>query len=125
MAEKFKKYSNLNLHYSIWMTTKEGDNAISDQRLQLLIAINSLGSLRAASLHMGISYRKAWGDLRATEKLLGFQLIEKHRGGKDGGTSMLTEDGVKLVNAYNVFSAEFQEAVDKVIIKFKKTIKQG
>jgi hypothetical protein len=33
MSEKFKKYSNLNLHYSIWMTTKEGDNAISDERL--------------------------------------------------------------------------------------------
>lgn len=107
------------------MTTKEGDSAISDERLQLLIAINSLGSLRAASIHMGISYRKAWGDLKATEKLLGFPLIEKHRGGKDGGATLLNEDGIKLVSAYKVFITEFQDAVNKVIIKFKKTIKQG
>ncbi len=124
MKHKFSKYSNIALHYSIWMTTESGENVISDERMQLLIAIRQKGSLMAASEHMGISYRKAWGDLRATERLLGFSLIEKHRGGKDGGASLLTEEGIRLVEAYRLFRDEFQEAVSHVVRKFKKTIKE-
>lgn len=124
MKPKYSKYSNLNLHYSIWMTAESGESVISDERLQLLINIHQEGSLMAASEKMGVSYRKAWGDLRSTEALLGFPLIEKHRGGKDGGTTVLTEEGVKLIEAYVSFKKEFQEAVNPVIIRFKKTIKR-
>jgi molybdate transport system regulatory protein len=122
---KYNKYSNVNLHYSIWMSSESGEHVISDERLQLLIAIRKLGSLRAAADHLKISYRKAWGDLRSTEALLGFRLIDKHRGGKDGGATQLTEEGIRMVNAYEVFRGEFQKAVNKVIIKFKKTLKQS
>lgn len=122
--EKFSKYSNINLHYSIWMTTESGENVISDERMQLLICIKDLGSLRAAAQQSGISYRKAWGDLKATEKHLGFALIDKHRGGKDGGSTILTEEGIRLIEAYQDFKRDFQEAVNKVIITFKKRIKQ-
>jgi molybdate transport system regulatory protein len=123
--DKFQRYSNINLHYSIWMTTESGENVISDERMLLLGAIKELGSLRAAALHMKISYRKAWGDLRATEKFLGFALIMKHRGGKDGGSTLLTDEGIRLIDAYHDFRNEFQESVNKVIISFKKRIKQG
>jgi len=123
--KKYSRYSNINLHYSIWMTTESGENVISDERMQLLSAIKEHGSLRAAALQMNISYRKAWGDLKATEKFLGFSLIEKHRGGKDGGSTILTDEGIRLIDAYQVFRGEFQEAVNKVIIGFKKTLKQG
>ena len=122
--EKFNKYSNINLHYSIWMTTESGENVISDERMQLLICIKELGSLRAAAQQSDISYRKAWGDLKATEKHLGFALIDKHRGGKDGGSTILTEEGIRLIEAYQDFKRDFQEAVNKVIITFKKRIKQ-
>lgn len=122
--EKFNKYSNINLHYSIWMTTESGENVISDERMQLLICIKDLGSLRAAAQQSDISYRKAWGDLKATEKHLGFALIDKHRGGKDGGSTILTEEGIRLIEAYQDFKRDFQEAVNKVIITFKKRIKQ-
>lgn len=123
--EKYRRYSNINLHYSIWMTTESGENVISDERMQLLHEIKKHGSLRAAAITMGISYRKAWGDLMATEKLLGFSLIEKHRGGKEGGSTILTTEGIRLIEAYQAFRADFQEAVNKVIIDFKKKIKQG
>lgn len=122
---KYRRYSNINLHYSIWMTTESGENVISDERMQLLTSIKTEGSLMAAAQKMGISYRKAWGDLKATEKFLGFSLIEKHRGGKDGGSTLLTEEGIRLIDAYQVFRNDFQDAVNKVIIKFKKTLKQG
>lgn len=123
--DKFQRYSNINLHYSIWMTTQSGENVISDERMLLLEAIKEKGSLMAAAQHMNISYRKAWGDLKATENFLGFALIMKHRGGKDGGSTILTEEGIRLIEAYHNFRKDFQEAVNKVIITFKKRIKQG
>jgi molybdate transport system regulatory protein len=121
--EKYDKYSNISLHYKFWMTTNEGEHAIGDGRLQLLMTINELGSLRAAAEKLGISYRKAWGDLNVTEELLGFPLIEKKRGGKDGGTTTLTKDGKILIEAYAAFRAEFQETINESIIKFKRTLK--
>ncbi len=124
-TEKYQRYSNINLHYSIWMTTEAGENVISDERMLLLAAIMEQGSLRAAAQKMNISYRKAWGDLKATEKFLGFSLIEKHRGGKDGGSTILTDEGIQLIEAYQDFRKEFQESVNKVIIAFKRRIKKG
>jgi molybdate transport system regulatory protein len=123
-SEKADKYSGIHLHYKFWMTSREGEYVISDKRIKLLIAINELGSLRAAAEARGISYRKAWGDLKETEKLLGFTLIDKHRGGKEGGRTFLTDDGKILIEAYRVFCHEFQEKVEEVIIKFKRTLKQ-
>jgi molybdate transport system regulatory protein len=124
-SEKFNKYSNITLHYKFWMSNKDGEHAIGDGRLQLLMAIHELGSLRAAAEKLEISYRKAWGDLEVTEEILGFPLIEKKRGGKDGGTTTLTEDGRILISAYAEFRKEFQETINNSIIKFKKTLKNS
>lgn len=123
--EKFPRYSNINLHYNIWMSTESGENVISDERMQLLAAIKEEGSLMAGAQKMGISYRKAWGDFRTTEKYLGFPLIEKHRGGKEGGSTQLTEEGIRLIEAYQEFRQSFQEAVNNVIIDFKRKLKKG
>ena len=78
----------------------------------------------AASEVMGISYRKVWGDLKNIEEILGFAVVDKHRGGKDGGVTYITEEGEKLIQNYIEFRAEFQDAVDLVIKKFKKKLKE-
>ena len=105
------------------MSSETGDAIIDDDKWQLLIAIQKHGSLKAGSDIMEISYRKAWGDLKKIEEILGFNIIEKHRGGKAGGVTYLTEDGNKLIQNYIEFRAEFQDAVDLIIRKFKKRLK--
>lgn len=122
-AQDLTKYYQVRLHYKFWMTSAEGQNVISEERLDLLIAIHKEGTLMAAAQKLDISYRKAWGDLKATEALLGFPLIEKHRGGKDGGMTVLTPDGKTLIEAYADFRVEFQDAVSDIIRKFKSKIK--
>ena len=61
---------------------------------------------------MGISYRKAWGDLKSAEENLGYSLIEKHRGGKQGGKTILTPLGEKLIKAY----ADFHSRIETFIM---------
>jgi molybdate transport system regulatory protein len=122
--KKYTKYSNIRINYKLWMSSETGDAIIDDDKWQLLIAIQKHGSLKAASDVMRISYRKVWGDLKKIEEILGFPVIEKHRGGKDGGVTYLTEEGEKLISKYIEFRGEFQEAVDLIIKKFKKNLKQ-
>jgi molybdate transport system regulatory protein len=122
--KKYTKYSNIRIYYKLWMSSETGDAIIDDDKWQLLIAIQKHGSLKAASDVMKISYRKVWGDLKKIEEILGFSIIEKHRGGKDGGVTYLTEEGKKLIRKYIEFRTEFQEAVDQIIKKFKKNLKQ-
>lgn len=121
--EKYTRYSNIRINYKLWMSSETGLSIIDDEKWQLLIAIEKHGSLKAASDIMGISYRKVWGDLKKIEEILGFSILEKHRGGKDGGVTYLTDEGIRLIKSYIEFRAEFQDAVDLVIKNFKKNLK--
>jgi molybdate transport system regulatory protein len=123
--QKFVKYSNIRINYKLWMSSETGDAIIDDDKWHMLISIQQLGSLKAAADKEKISYRKAWGDIRKMESILEFQLVEKHRGGKSGGVTILTDEGTRLINAYVKFRAEFQQNVDETIKKFKKDLKQA
>ncbi|HQI71272.1 MAG TPA: LysR family transcriptional regulator [Bacteroidales bacterium] len=123
--DKYVKYSNIRINYKIWMAGETGDAIIDDDKWQMLIAIRQLGSLKAAADQQKISYRKAWGDIRRMEAILGFQLVEKHRGGKSGGVTILTDEGLRLTEAYVQFRADFQRNVDHIIKDFKKLLKKG
>ncbi len=60
----------------------------------------------AAAETLGISYRNAWGKLREIEQNLGFSIVEKVRGGKEGGKTILNPEGRKLIEAYRDFLSE-------------------
>ena len=118
-----QKYSNIRVNYGFWITDEERHNILGDHEWALLNHINKMGSLKAAATEMQISYRKAWGDLKTAETKLGFTLIDKQRGGEQGGKSELTDEGEKFVNAYNVLMENFQKSANEHIITFKKTLK--
>lgn len=108
ISEQFK---NIRFNYKIWLSTKDGINLLGDGKWKILKAIEAHGSLKAATDSLGLTYRRTWGDLKKIEKQLGFQLLEKSRGGKDGGKTYLTPQGKLLVNAFD----EFHEKIDLVM----------
>jgi molybdate transport system regulatory protein len=55
------------------------------------------GSLNKAAKSMGMAYSKAWRIMKESEEGLGFQLL--NRDGARGST--LTEEGVRLLEAYD------------------------
>ena len=117
------KYSNVRVGYKLWMTGDDGNLIIDDYQFQLLKEIETTGSLMEATNKVGVSYRKAWGDLKNCEQSLGFPLLEKQRGGQEGGHTSLTEEGIRLIRAYEKLHERFQNEVNEVIIDFKRTIK--
>lgn len=117
-------YSNIHLHYKVWLSGESGENILGDDKWQLLKEIQKNGSLKAAADRLGISYRKAWGDMKSAEKHLGFQLIQKIRGGRQGGNTFLTDEGSRFIKLYDDFHKDFSKSVKEVIVKFKRSLKQ-
>ena len=107
------------LNYKLWLSSVTGEGIIEEDRYKLLQIIKEKGSLKAAADEMHISYRKAWGDLKKAEELLGYELISRQRGGKAGGQSQLTGKAVKLLEAYDVLHTKMDDAVEQAYEEFK------
>jgi molybdate transport system regulatory protein len=107
------------LNYKLWLSSVTGEGIIEEDRYKLLQLIKEKGSLKAAADDMKISYRKAWGDLKKAEELLGYELIIRQRGGKDGGTSQLTGKAIKLLEAYDMLHTKMDDAVEQAYEEFK------
>ncbi|GIW16570.1 MAG: LysR family transcriptional regulator [Dehalococcoidia bacterium] len=96
----------------LWL--EAGDRLVmSDYRLRLLTLVGETGSLAAAASAMGLSYRRAWGKIRELEANLGFQLVRSEVGGAGGGHSALTDEGRRLVEAYDRFRRRVEAAVEQ------------
>jgi len=78
---------------------------------ELLVHVAETGSLHRAAKLMGMSYTKALQLLGQTEEHLGLKLLERHAGGASGGGSSLTPEGRALVERYERFMSETDEAM--------------
>ena len=124
-GSKGSKYYDIFLDFAIFLKHKDdGHPILTEEHFELLLNIGELGSLAASAEKMEISYRKAWELVRQSEKTLGFALIEKHRGGKDGGNSELTIEGKRLIDAYKSLRVEFDASVKRIVKDFFHTINQ-
>ncbi len=121
--ENRQAYSRIMVRYHLRILDEFGAEILDDRIWSLLKAVDECASLRAAAARCEISYRKAWGDMRKTEQMLGFPLLEKHRGGSRGGESRLTDAGKEFVEAYRALLLEFESSVQRPIIRFKRRLK--
>ena len=96
-------------HMKVWLSTPDGQSIIGSGRYRLLRAIQETGSLSAAAEELSISYRKAWGDLKRAEKHIGVKLVDKVRGGRGGGRTVLTREGAELLKVYSELVNRIEE----------------
>jgi len=106
-----KTLEKITPRFKLWLESGKTASVFGDGKWKLLNEINNTGSLSAAAENLGVSYRKAWGDIRKTERALKVKLLDRHRGGKDGGQTRLTDEGKKWLREYG----RFQEAVDTAV----------
>jgi len=112
----------LKARFKLWLSSKDAEGVFGDGKWRLLKAIETEGSLTGACELLGISYRKAWGDLKKAEECLNTALLDKHRGGNMGGRTALTEQGRKWVKAYTRFRHDVEKAVEKAYGKHLKEL---
>lgn len=88
----------MELKYKIWLETKkEGKLLFGRGRLDLLEALEEEKSLNAAAKKLGMSYRAAWGRLRASEERLGISLVRPVPGKK---CLELTDEARKIIDRF-------------------------
>ena len=117
-GSKGSKYFDIFLNYRVWLEKRSSEGQVTDDLITLLRFVEQKGSLKAAADSCGISYRKAWGDLKEAEDFLGIPLCETHRGGKDGGVSILTDHGCELVAAFNQLHDQINQAIHNIVRDF-------
>jgi molybdate transport system regulatory protein len=116
-----KNHNGLDIRSKIWIEAG-GEPVFGRGRRFLLEAIDSYGSINRAAQEVDISFRKAWGHIRAMENRLGVKLVECRTGGRDGGGAALTDDARKFLKKYETLEKGIREMVDK---RFKSIFKGG
>jgi molybdate transport system regulatory protein len=123
METKFKsKLDQITLDYKIWLSDWDGRGILGDGKWRMLRLIAEKGSLKAACDEMGYTYRRTWGNIKKIEEFFGFPLLEKHRGGAEGGSMTLTEEGKLLVRAFDKFHSSADAFIQKGFLEFLNDI---
>ncbi len=103
----------------LWIEV-DGKPVFGRGRRFLLEAIDRNGSINQAAKEINISYRKAWGYIKAMEERLGFRLIERQTGGRNGGGAIITDDARAFLKKYELLEKGIQELVDE---RFRDTFR--
>ena len=82
---------------------------------ELLEKIRETGSIQAAAAKMELSYSKAWKILNRAEKELGASLITRVSGGRNGGSSTLTETGEEAVRAFREMEGKLNAYAEELL----------
>jgi molybdate transport system regulatory protein len=97
---------------------ESGEKFFGEGPARLLHNVAQTGSLRAAAMSMDMAYTKALKLIRNAENALGYPLIRRSTGGKDGGGSCLTEEGKEWLQRYEAYRDACKEANSRLYLEF-------
>ncbi|MCI8505965.1 MAG: NTP transferase domain-containing protein [Lachnospiraceae bacterium] len=80
---------------------------------EFLKQVDAAGSIQAAAARMNMSYSKGWKMVNQAEKEMGFLFLERNKGGKNGGSSMITEEGRLFLEQYHEMEKALKQAGQK------------
>lgn len=83
-------------------------------RMELLEAVDALGSISAAARKAGLSYKGAWDAVQALNNLFETPLVAAAPGGRTGGAARLTDKGREVLGAMTRMQAELDAALAKL-----------
>lgn len=100
----------------VWL---EKEGAVFGEGLyRLLLGIDRAGSIAAAAMEMGMSYRAAWGKIKAAEKKWDIHLVTTRVGGEAGGGAILTGEARMLLERFRELQQETENMVKHFDSKF-------
>lgn len=102
----------MDVHAKVWLE-RDGATVFGGGRTALLRRIQDTGSINKAAAELQMSYRRALGRIRQMEEGLGYALVERRTGGRDGGGSKLTPAARELLDRFEAVEAELDAYVAK------------
>ena len=98
----------MEIRHKIWLES-EGKVIFGHGRDKLLRAIDEQHSLNAAAKKLNMSYRAAWGRLKASEQRLGLKLVEKDAA---TGAMRLTDDARQFLENFEKLEDEISSFLE-------------
>lgn len=92
----------------------EVGTAFSDTRIRLLEAIGRAGSISQAAKAVPLSYKAAWDAIDTMNNLAPEPLVVRVTGGRQGGGSVLSDYGRRVIALYRALEIETQTALERV-----------
>jgi molybdate transport system regulatory protein len=80
---------------------------VGRDRIALLEAVDTHGSITKAAQAVGLSYKAAWDALNAVNNLLPRPAVAAQTGGRHGGGAAVTPDGKALIEAFHLLEERF------------------
>lgn len=97
------------------LSVRRGEGSrVGRERIALLEALGDVGSIRAAAVQVGLSYRGAWDAVQALNNLFDAPLVATQAGGKQGGAAALTPAGRAVIAAFRRVEAELAEVMERL-----------
>lgn len=97
----------------IYLLDENGEKVFGEGPYRLLKGIESGASLRKTAMEMQMAYSKALRILKRAEDAFGAPLTERAVGGRDGGGSHLTDAGRNLIQRYELYRRQCEEAEER------------
>ena len=80
----------------------------------LLHQIDLLGSVREACEKTGVSYSKGWSLIHDAEDGVGYRIVERQPGGKNGGVAFVTAQGKKLMKLFELYQTRVKQEAERI-----------
>ncbi|MGI6721381.1 MAG: NTP transferase domain-containing protein [Anaerovoracaceae bacterium] len=89
------------------------DAFFDEEMVYFLKKIEETGSMNRACKELEMAYSRGWKSVKYAESQLGFPLIEKQTGGRNGGGSALTEEGLQYIAKYEKLRKRIEKYAKK------------
>ena len=109
----------MEIKYKVWIE-KNGKVVFGKGRDNILKAVDEQRSLNAAAKKLGMSYRAAWGRLRASEERMEMKLVEIG----DGEKSMqLTQKARAIIERFDTLEKDVEKLLHTADQDFQKLVR--
>ena len=102
------------IRYTNREEVSRSEAVLSPETAQFLEMIDHTGSIQSACGCMHMSYSRGWRTLNHMEQELGYPLVERFPGGSSGGGSALTNEGRRLLHAYQQYQESLRHVAEEL-----------
>ncbi len=100
LEEYLAEHNRALLHPTVQLNLQK-ESVFFNTRIKLLLyLILDTQSVRSACNRMALSYGKAWDMLNKLEAEIGYPIVERRHGGKRGGNTTLTSQGIQFLKSW-------------------------
>ncbi|MEN6509659.1 MAG: LysR family transcriptional regulator [Smithella sp.] len=108
----------MEIKFKVWIE-KDGKVLFGRGRDDILKAIDEQHSLNAAAKRLEMSYRAAWGRLKASEERIGIKLVEI---GVHDKSMQLTQQARAIIDRFEKLEKDVEKLLNTANHDFKKLI---